>query len=158
MPVARLLLRVLHFGLLLLAAAGILQLSHRQVAPGLVFVVLAVYAHGAARVLDATGAGKGLVFLEILPFFAFAVVQLGGLEPLPALLVVGSGASAGAALLGCEWLLARGNATFGTSLGFIAACCLAGWGMSVLPAKFFLGLTLLALTISGYGLARRVRG
>ncbi|HNX31522.1 MAG TPA: hypothetical protein PKM35_07950 [Holophaga sp.] len=158
MPGARLLLRALHFGLLLAAAAGIMRLHPPQVTPGLAFVVLAVYAHGAARVFGAAGTAKALCFLEILPFFAFAVVQPGGSEPSAAWLGVVSGAAAGAAILGCEWLLSRGKATFGTSLGFIGACCLAGWGMSVLPAGRFLGLTLLALTGSGYGLARRARG
>lgn len=149
---------VLYLGLLWLATAGSLFLPSGSVPPGLVFVMLAVGAHGAARVIGVSGAGKAMLFLEGVPFFAFAVVHLGQREALPALLIVVSGASAGAALLAGEWLLVKGSATFMTSLAFIGGCSLAGAGLALLPTRVFLGLALLGLTLASYGVARRVHG
>ena len=156
MRFASLLSPALYFAPLLLGASAILLLPGRTAAPGAVFVILAVYAHGAARVLGARGVDKALLFLEGLPFFALAVACLGRQDALPALLSVGSAAVAGAALLAGEWLL--GAATFTTSLGFVGVCCLAGWGLAVLSPVGFLGLALVALTLTGYGVARKVRG
>ena len=154
MRIASLLSPALYFAPLLLGATAIRLLPGRTAAPGAVFVILAVYAHGAARVLGARGVDKALLFLEGLPFFALAC--LGRQDDLPALLSVGSAAVAGAALLAGEWLL--GAATFTTSLGFVGVCCLAGWGLAVLAPVGFLGLALVALTLTGYGVARKVRG
>src|SRR5512145_3314262 len=127
MSAASLLGRALYFCPLLLGTAALLAQPSRTAAPGAVFALLAVYAHGAARVLGLRGAGKAQLFLEALPFFGFGAVRLGRLEPTEALLVAGAGAAAGAALLAGEWLL--GTATFTTSLGFIGASCLAGLGL-----------------------------
>ena len=157
MRVARLLLQALYLGLLLAAAGWVLSLSNRDVPPGLIFMLLAVYAHGAARLLGATGADKARLCLEALPFFALAVVHLGRLGTVPALLVVLGGAVAGAAILAFERLWIREGATFLTSLGFLGLCGLAGWGLGALPAAAFLGSGLLALVLAGYGLARRAR-
>jgi hypothetical protein len=155
---ANLLRQALYFGPLLLGSAGSLLLPSRTATPGVVFVVLAVYAHAAARLMGEAGPGKAMLFLQALPFFGLAVAGLGKLEALPALLVVGSGTAAGAAILGGEWLLLKGSGTFTGSLGFLGACCTIGVGLSLLPPMLFSGLALLALTLVGYGVARRVRG
>jgi hypothetical protein len=150
--------QVLYFTPLLLGASAILLEPGRSVAPGAVFVILAIYAHAAARVVGAVGTDKAVLFLEGLPFFALGVASLGQQGVVPALLIVVSGAVAGAAILAGEWLLISGSPTFTTSLGFIGACCLAGWGLIALPPVRFLGLALVALTLSGYGVVRRASG
>ncbi len=150
--------QALYFCPLLLGAAAILRLPSRTVAPGALFVVIAIYAHAAARILGATGMRKATLFLEALPFFGFAAAMLGKLDVIPTLLMVGSSIVAAAAILLGEWLILNGTATFTTSVGFIASCCIAGLGLTFLPAFLFLGLALLTLTITGYGAARRVRG
>jgi len=150
--------RVLYSGLLLLGAAALLAQPMRTAASGAVFTVLALYAQGAARLLGLRGPGKALLFLEALPVFSLGVVRLGRLEPAEALLVVGAGTAAGAALVAGEWLLVKRAATFTTSLLFFGASCLTGFGLTLLPIPVFLGLALLALTLAGYGLARGVRG
>ena len=148
--------QALYFGPLALGAVTILLAPSRTLAPGAVFLILAVYAHAAARVIGVTGLRKAMLCLEALPFFGLATACLGKLEAIPALLAVSAGAVAGAALLAGEWLLVKGTPTFTTSMGFIAACCLAGLGLAALPAMAFLGLALLALTLAGLGVARRV--
>ena len=157
MRAAELLPRILYFGLLLSAAAATLRMPTWVAAPGVVFALMAVWAHAAARIIGVTGTEKGLLFLEALPFFGFACVQLGQQAPLQALLGVAAGAVAGAALLAWEALAVQGQATFTSSLGFILACCLAGFGLARLSATLFLGLALLALLAAGYGLLRRGR-
>jgi hypothetical protein len=146
--------RGLYFGLLLLGAAALLAQPMRTAPPGAVFTVLALFAHGAARLLGVRGAGKALLFLGAWPFFSLGAVRLGRLEPAEALLVAGAGAAAGAALVAGEWLLVKRTATFTTSLLFFGASCLAGVGLTLLPVPVFRGLALLALTLAGYGLAR----
>lgn len=155
MRAAELLPRALYFGLLLSAAAIALRMPTWVAAPGVVFVLLAVWAHAAARLIGATGAEKGMLFLEAVPFFAFACVQLGQQNATQALLGVTAGTAVGAAILAWEALVARGQATFTSSVGFILACCLAGFGFARLPARLFLGLALVALLAAGYGLVRR---
>ena len=158
MRVADLLRQALFFVPLLLGAAAILLMPSRTLTPGAVFVILAIYAHAAARMLGAKGSGKAILFLETLPFFGLAVASLGKLEVLAALMVLGSGVVAAAAILLGEWLVAKGTATFTTSVGFIVACSVAGLGLVLLPPLLFLGLALVAMTITGYGVARRVHG
>ena len=158
MKTADLLLRALYFSLLLMASAAFVLMPSRVITPGVVFTILAVYAHAAARIIGVTGLGKAMLFLEAMPFFGFACVYLGKLEILQAFLVIVAAAVAGAAILAGEHLVVKGTATFTSSAAFIVACGLAGLGIAALPIVLFLGVALIILTIAGYGVARRVRG
>jgi hypothetical protein len=153
--VSRLLLRILHFGLLLVGVMVALTLPGRTVSPGLFFVLLAVYAHAAARVLGVRGIGKAAVFLEVLPFYGFAIAFFGRLDLVPALQILAGGSAWAAAILTAECWFVMGSPTFGSSLGFIAACVLAGFGLAVASPVLMLGLGLLIWSAAGYGLARR---
>lgn len=158
MPSPSLTWHALYLVLLLLVALGILYLPGHVLPVGVVFVLLAVVAHAAAALVGVSGVGKAMLFLEALPCFGLAAVHLGEPEVLSALLLLASSAVAGAAILAGEWLLVKGQATFTTSLTLIGVCGLAGWGLTALAPLTFLGLALLGLTLSGYGVARRMRG
>lgn len=151
----RLLVRALHLGLLLVAAGAAQSLPGHRGAAGLVFALLAVYAHAVARILGAQGLQKGVVFLEVLPFFAFGTAYFGRLVPAQAGLVVAAGTAAGAAILVGEAWIVKGVPTFSSSLGFIGACALAGLGLATLTPWLVLGPALLLGLAAGYGLARR---
>lgn len=151
----RFLVRALHLGLLLAASGAVRSLPGHRGAAGLVFALLAIHAHAVARILGAQGLQKGIVFLEALPFFAFGTACLGRLMPAQALLVVIAGMAAGGAILACEAWFVKGAPTFGSSLGFIGACALAGLGLATLTPWLILGPALLLGLAACYGLARR---
>ncbi len=151
---SRILLRALHLGFLLAAAAVALTFPGHRVSPGWAFTVLAVYAHAAARLLGAQGPEKAAVFLEVLPFFGFAVAFFGWMDPFQGLQTVAAGIASGAAILAIESWFVKGSPTFGSSLGFIGACALAGLGLAMVSPWLVLGPALLLWLGAGYGLAR----
>jgi hypothetical protein len=150
--------RFLYFGLLLGAVTLSLQMQSRFLASAVVFVVLAVYAQGASALFGLSGTEKGMLFLETSPFLGFACVFFGKSGIPSSLLITGTCMTASAAILMGERLVVKGEGSLASSFAIIALFGLAGLGLAMLPFPLFLGLSLAALVITGYGLARRAQG
>lgn len=155
MSATDLLRRLVFFVVPLLGVAAVWLLPPRPVPPGLAFVLLAAYAHAAARLLRTSGLEKALLFAELMPFYGFSLVQL-SLESVPgAVLSLLSALAWGAVLLTIEFLWIQRNPTFTSSACFLAASAAVGAGITYLSAVPFLGAGLAVLTFASYGLARR---
>jgi len=147
--------QLLYAALPLWALASLPYAPGGAISPALIFIACSLYARMAAVAGKLGGFEESLLFVQLLPFFAYATGFLSGSSAGATLLLSAQAAGLWAALLWIESLLARGSTAFSVALPFLAAACAGGFALVTLPAAATLGLCALALVICANVQARK---